>query len=449
MKNLSLRFRLAIFGAVAIAISLLVVGYGLSRLFGEHVERRAIAEMEIQLEQVLAGLSKGTQGLILNTPLTDPRFTRPYGGRYWQVVTPADTLRSRSLWDASLFAFEGDIATGDRHIFRLRGPDGEPLLGLMRVVQLPPSLGGSQAVVSIAMDATELTSDQRAFTADLAPYLLFLGVILIFAQIAQLSYGLNPLRKIGDHVRQLRAGRAIRMGDDWPEEVRPLASEIDGLLAARDSDIERARYRAGDLAHGLKTPLQALLGEANRLRQRGEEQPAEAIEDVVGSMQRHVDRELARARRMATGRNARTNVALVVAQIVDVLRRTPHGEAIHWDVEVAHDLHVALDASELAEAVGALVENAVRHASGKVQISARFEDGMICLEIRDDGPGIPADQLEHVLRRGARLDESSTGTGLGLSIAYEIAEAAGGTLEIANQPSGCLAMLRLSETGPG
>lgn len=443
MKNLSLRHRLAFFGTVVIAISLLLVGYGLVLLFGEHVERRALAEMEISLEQVLAGLTGGPQGLERTTPLSDPRFAQPYGGRYWQVISSTGTLRSRSLWDASLREETDGIRAGEREVFRQPGPDGVPLFGLTRVVQLPASLGAAQVEVSVAMDATELASARRAFTADLAPYLLLLGLVLIVGQIAQLSYGLKPLKKIGAHVGLLRAGKATRMGGDWPDEMRPLACEIDGLLEARDNDLERARYRAADLAHGLKTPLQALLGEASRLRHRGEVQPAAAIEDVVGSMQGHVDRELARARRMVKARHARANLADVVERIVDVLRRTPQGEAVTWDNDVLRDLFVAIDYSDLSEAVGALAENAMRHSKSAVHITASSDEGKIHLHILDDGPGIPPDQLEHVIRRGTRLDESGTGSGFGLSIASEIAEASGGKLILENQPEGYRATLEL------
>ena len=71
---MSLRLRLALAGAVAILIALALMAFGLSQLFGAHVERRAVAEMGVQLDQVLAGMEAGQDGLTLARPPADPRF---------------------------------------------------------------------------------------------------------------------------------------------------------------------------------------------------------------------------------------------------------------------------------------------------------------------------------------------------------------------------------------
>ena len=104
------------------------------------------------------------------------------------------------------------------------------------------------------MDASELAAARRAFMADLAPYLALLALALSAAGWVQLSFGLRPLRNLGARIAALREGPAERMGGDWPVELRPVATEIDDLLAAWDAETERARTRAADLAHGLEIP---------------------------------------------------------------------------------------------------------------------------------------------------------------------------------------------------
>lgn len=443
MTRLSLRLRLALFGAAAILAALGLAAWGLSALFGAHVEDRAIDEMGIELEQVLAGLTHGAAGLTVGTPPTDPRFTQPYGGLYWQVETPTGIIRSRSLWDATLALPANETPQAEAHVHRLSGPEEQQLIAVERVVTLPASLGGLTVKAVVASDAAVLTAARREFNAALAPYLLLLGAVLIAAQLLQLTLGLRPLQAIGARVAALRAGEASRMGGEWPAEMQPLANEIDGLLAAREADIERARNRAADLAHGLKTPLQALLGETGRLRQRGDAATATAIEDVAGAMQRHVDRELARARSSTRLAHARANVAETVERVVAVLKRTPRGEAIGWTADIPRDLAAALDPADLAEAIGALAENAMRHAKETVAITGVADGNRIALCIRDDGPGIPEAALQAVTGRGARLDQGGAGSGLGLAIASDIAEAAGGKLLLANEPGGFAATLEL------
>jgi signal transduction histidine kinase len=117
--------------------------------------------------------------------------------------------------------------------------------------------------------------------------LLYSGLLaeaLILAGWAQIAVGLRPRGEIGRRVAAVCAGGAKRLGADVPVELAPLTSELGALLDAREADVARARQRAGDLAHGLKTPLQALLGEAERLRAAGRAPAAESIEAIGGTL---------------------------------------------------------------------------------------------------------------------------------------------------------------------
>lgn len=443
MNGISLRLRLLLIGGAAIILSLGAAAAALSILFGHHVERRAAAELQLQLEQVVAGLAREPTGLSIRMPPVDPRFSRPYGGLYWQVKTDEQTLRSRSLWDQTLeFASDDQVP-----IQKITGPEGASLLALHRTVRLPARLGGAAAQVIVAMDRSELTVARRAFVADMAPYLGALALALIAAQIAQLVYGLRPLIRIRERIGQLRAGRASRMGAEWPSEMLPLANEIDALLEARETDIKRARLRAGDLAHGLKTPLQALLGETQYLHQNGEARIASSIEDIVDTMRSHVERELARAR-TATTSSSSCDVASSVERINAVLSRTPNGRSLIWNVHAETNLSATIDAADLAEALGALVENAVRHARSAIFIEVTKHDQRIKILIGDDGGGVPPERLTEIARRGCRLDEQLPGDGLGIAIATEIIEGAKGTLKLQNGTKGLMATIELPLSTP-
>lgn len=443
MKRLSLRLRLAIAGAVAVILALGLAAAGLTALFGTHVERRATAELSVHLDQVLAGLDQQGDGLTVTPPPADPRFQQPYGGLYWQVETKDQVLRSRSLWDYQLSLPSTAEEEHQPRSFRLSGPDDNELLVLERHVTLPERLGSRPARVVVAMNAGQLAAAQQAFLTDLAPFLALLAFFLIAAQAAQQLVGLRPLRRLGARVAALRAGQATRMGTDWPQEVQPLADELDALLEKREADITKARARAGDLAHGLKTPLQALLGEAQRLRTGGATRAAQDIEEVARAMQRHVDRELLRARTAERARNAQAEVTETTRGIVSVLRRSPDGASIEWTLDIAPQLHARIDTGDLAEALGALAENAAQHASTRVNLSGRLIGDRVEIAIRDDGPGIPQARLETLTARGARLDENNKGSGFGLAIASEIAEAAGGRLVLENLSQGLEARLVL------
>lgn len=242
----------------------------------------------------------------------------------------------------------------------------------------------------------------------------------------------------------IRAGKLGRLGRVFPDEILPLAAEVDALLEAREEQIARARARAGDLAHGLKTPLQVLVGDVERLRTKGEIELAAEIEQVAVAMRRHVDRELTRARVAAGKRDARALVADVVQRVVAVVVRTPAGARLDWSVDIPPDAVARIDSDDLAEALGNLVENAAHYARNKIQIRARRAEGLVVITVTDDGPGIPQPALEKALSRGGRLDQSSSGAGLGLAIVRDIAEAWGARFDLRTDPGGLTADFAIS-----
>ena len=440
----SLRLRLFLAGTVAVVLALALSGFGLGLLFERHVERRAIAELSVHLEQVIAGLDRGADNVLtVVRPPADPRFRRPLSGLYWQIVVDGKVLRSRSLWDGALNLPADALPGGQIHEHQIAGPDGQALLALERSVTLAPRLGALPARGAVAIDRSEIAAATRAFVADLAPFLLIIAVLLLAAGWIQVTVGLRPLAAIRDRVAAIRAGTLNRLGSGFPAEVRPLATEVDALLEARQAQIDQARARAADLAHGLKTPLQVLSGDVQRLRDRGETAIADEVAGVARSMHRHVERELARARLGAEGKDAQADLRTVARRVVSVARRTPDGQRLDWSVETPPGLAARIDVDDLTEAVGNLAENAARFAQARIVISAASQQDTITLTVRDDGPGIPADKIAAVLDRGVRLDRTSGGTGLGLAIVDEIARAWNGRLTLSSEQPGFAATLTL------
>ncbi|ADO44103.1 two component sensor histidine kinase (plasmid) [Ketogulonicigenium vulgare Y25] len=432
MRAISLGLRLALLGLVCITLALGVAFVGLSSLFNSHVERRAEAELTVHFDQLLGGLTVAGAGVTAGAPLSDPRFQRVYGGLYWQIDTADGQSRSRSLWDGVLETGKG---TGPSFT-RISGPQGEDLLARSQQIALPAALGGGAARVVVAMDAASIDAAGQEFIRDMLPYLLVLELVLIAAGVAQIYLGLRPLQALRTRVGHLRRGKAARMGAGWPSEVQPLAAEVDALLDQHEQEVRLAQHRASDLAHGLKTPLQALLGEAARLDASGQGQAARSINDLVARMRRQVDFELMRTR----AQRGTSDLRKVAQGVLSVLARVPEAETLVLENTIPADLTVALPPEELAELLGAITENAVRHAAAEVLLQAKAVGDQIAITICDDGPGLPDDQRERLLSRGARLDESGEGSGLGLAIAQSIIARRGGRLDLSNRPGGGLSV---------
>lgn len=425
---MTLRFRLVLIGAAAIIVALALSAFGLAALFGAHVERRAVIETSSQLDQLLSGLDSVNGNVAMVTELADVRFTQPYSGYYWQIDLPGRTLRSRSLWDQALEMPDDLIARAEIQTLHMSGPQEQRLLATLRTVTLPVRLGTAPATAIIAIDLAGLTTARQAFFADIVPYMVILAIILIGAGWAQITFGLRPLARLRQRVVNLNQDPEARMGTDWPLEVSGLAHELDTVLDARAADLERARMRAADLAHGLKTPLQAMMGEAALLRGRGAVSEAQSIEEIAAAMRRTVDHELTRARRAQNTTPSTSNLHRTLQQIVSVIGKTPDGNRVSWEIEIPDNLMVPLTQAELAEALGAVIENAVRHAKSAVTLRASRDRQTIMLDIIDDGPGIPDALHNAMLSRFGRRDER--GSGLGLTIANEIMDTAGGDISM-------------------
>jgi signal transduction histidine kinase len=136
-------------------------------------------------------------------------------------------------------------------------------------------------------------------------------------------------------------------------------------------------------------------------------------------------------------------VKAAVERVVRVVERTPEGERLDWSIDVEGDLVARVDADDLAEALGNLVENGARHARSTLSIAGRAEAKSVVITVADDGAGIPGDRQAEALARGGRLDAQGPGAGLGLAIVTDIVEAWGGTLTLEDGQPGLIAAVRL------
>jgi len=441
----SLRLRLLLSATGAIAIALVLAGFGLTALFDRHVERRIQDELATYLRQLSGGIEFSEDGsFFVGVPMADPRFEVTFSGLYWQVEDDdrALAIHSRSLWDTRIALPTDPLQVGIIHHHRLPGPGGATLMVQERRILFPTNEGNRSLRIALALDRADLDAALQAFAGDLVPSLSLLGLVLVLAVWFQVSMGLRPLDAIRRGVSAVRNGRANRLPENQPSEVMPLVVEVNDLLENQEKVVERARQRAGDLAHGLKTPLTILQSDAARLRTMGETKLAEEIEGLVQTMRRHVDRELARVRLTEKGVRPGQDTCLstMVEKIVRTIHRTPQGEVCRWSLDVPADLYVSMDDGDLAELLGNLIDNAAHWALSEVTIRAETNgrDGFISLLVEDDGPGVSEADLGKLGNRGIRLDEQVPGNGLGLAIVRDILAAYGGDIGFANKLDGGL-----------
>jgi signal transduction histidine kinase len=442
-KRNSIRLRLYIASLFSIALAVVVAGAGLVLLFESHVERRLRSELNNHIRQLAASLDFKPNGAVtLSRAPVDPRFDRQLSGLYWQIEEERGQplLRSRSLWDATLNLPKDKLPPGMVHRHEIKGPLMADLLAHEEPVVFASPTGPRVLRLEVAVDRKDVRKATEAFVNELIPSLALLALVLVGSAWLQINVGLRPLEAVRQGVNAIVSGQKERLDADYPEEVTLLVHEVNELLDARDKALERARARAGDLAHGLKTPLTVLMADARKLNDRGEQEMAKEIESLALTMQRHVEHELARTRVAAEARRgaAEADAPRIVRGIVSALRKTPWGERLEWRVHSPERLFAPVDSDDFMEVAGNLLENASKWAKSRVDASVWNVGGEVLLMIADDGPGAPPGMLAELCKRGTRLDEKSGGAGIGLAIAKEIVEAYGGRLTLRNGAAGGL-----------
>ena len=241
----------------------------------------------------------------------------------------------------------------------------------------------------------------------------------VAAAAAQIYYGLKPLEAMRRDIERVRGGLSDHVETSGvPSEVMPLAEEINATLEMQRRNLERARRQAGDLAHGLKTPIAALAGQADLLARGGQNESADAMRGHLRIMHRHVERELAKARAQGDGARIGSGVMPLVEirSIIDTLKKLPQTSVITYDVIGPENISLAMNSEDFAEVMGNLIDNARKWAKSRVVAHIVVTGQQAVVSVEDDGPGISDEQQSAALARGVRLDEKVQGSGLGLSI---------------------------------
>jgi signal transduction histidine kinase len=443
----SLRFRFLVSTVVWIGLGIIVGGLLVSAVFRWNVIAGYHEEMQIHMEElaVLTRIDKAGQVYLIRR-MSDPRFLPKDSGFYWQINRAGyRTARSPSLGVRSL---RGDIADSDQLKFKwTEGPTGKTLeYGRQRGA----GDGGAPLQLMMASDKALVDVTMAEFNRSLAISLGLFAVLMLAGGVLQFTYGLRPLRRLGDAIAAIRTGQADRMKGGFPAEIRPLVNDLNALLDANSQTIARSRILAGNLAHGLRTPLSILIDEAETLSESGNDDAARTILHEAQRMKKQIDFHLARAR-SATAQprpGQVTQLRATVRPLVQALERLHRQRNVAFEVLANEEVLVACDAVDLAEIISNLLDNAGKWAKNRCWIDWHKRDSDVEITIDDDGPGLAPALRESAFAAGQRLDDLTPGSGLGLAISRDLARLYGGDVMLSGaQDGGLRATIVMPMTG--
>ncbi len=434
----SLRFRFIAGGVAWLCFALVVAGVLVSGIYRDAVRgamRDELGEHSFELEALLDLTKPGSPRLIRQ--LSDPRFSNSGSGYFWEVRREGVALlRSPSLGTASL---SGPLGDGKPQLGTGSGPDGRTFVNGF------PRRGpdGIPLELRVAVDQQLLEASVGNFNGALTRSLLVFAILLVLSGALLIGFGLRPLGKLRQAMADIRSGRAARITDGFPSEIAPLVADLNAMLVATGDMVKRARTGAGNLAHGLRTPLAVQMDEAQRLYDAGATAAADTMMHQCLRMQRQIDYHVARASAVGPVRVAGVNTVLgeKAGIILSALARLHRDRHLEFRIAAGVDqaLAVACDPTDLGEMLSTLVDNAGKWAAHVVELRwSALPDGIVCICVDDDGPGLPAALHEQAFAIGERLDDSVPGSGLGLAIARDLARLYGGDADLAASPLGGL-----------
>ncbi len=446
MKSLQSRLHWGLAGSLVVLM--LFMGWLIHTGMAQVSREMMASRLEHDAQALLASVQLPAQGQpALETVRLGNIYNQAFSGHYYLIVLNGEKLRSRSLWDWILEVPE--TAGADVVITEVPGPDGQVLLQWTKQFER----FGLPVTIAVAEDITPLQTALHRFNLyfALGVAAVLAAVLLIQGMIVRRS--LASLRGMRQEVQALAHGEISMLSGQVPSEISPLVEEVNHLLQLLAQRLQRSRNAVGNLAHGLKHPLNLLTQLVDNEAVKPHPDLVEEINSNTRQILQIMERELKRARLAGRGVPGQRFVAgAEIPGLVDVLKRVYHERNLEISYELSPDLEYPADRNDMLELLGNLLDNACKWSAGKVHLKLGMEDGMH-IQVEDNGAGCDEEQLSRLMQRGVRVDENTSGSGLGLAIVKEIVELYQGKILFFRSTLGGLAVtvsLPLPEQGkPG
>ncbi len=425
--------RLTLMAVLATAATLAVLTATFNLLLERSVDRDVDGRLRARAAAALTTLSVGRGGLRVGEAPDD----RAVDDQIWiyagarALERPAAGRRVQALADR--------LAGGPARFVDISPQAGR--LYAVPIVEHGRRYGTVVAGVSLAgYDRT--TDDALVGSAIFAAIVL---VIVAGVMRALIASALRPVAEMtsraaewSEHDIDQRFGRSRR-----PAELDQLAGTFDGLLDRLGASLRHEQRLSAELSHELRTPLARVLAEAELLlrrpRSRAEHESAAAvIRDAAQQMTRILDTLMAAARAEADLGHGRADVAAAARQAAAAYAEEAAAQGVEISVALEPpNVHAGVGPEVVEGVLGPLLANACRHAQRSVTVAGRRRDGRVVIDVRDDGGGVAADDVERIFEPGVRgADAGGRGAGLGLPLARRLARAAGGEVSAVAQDGG-------------
>jgi signal transduction histidine kinase len=427
----SLKARVAVFAFLGITLIFILAGSLLIASFRQSAQQSLDNYLLAFMNSLIAATSVDKNGTITLLPSGLDNLPQ-----YWQITSQNKKLQKSpqlQAWVSVLPARDGKITRST-----IYDSDNTAVYVLTRTIRFPGNIPVTYMIgVQQDMAKAFISGQQKQFLPYLITILSLLAFLLVLLSLAQVYFIMRPLQQLKTSVAAIKDGTDSVFSGRFPTEIQPLVDELNLLLSYNAHMLERYRSFSANLSHALKTPLAIL---------RNEAKDSPIVMEKTQDMENVINRYLARVRigGSVSILAAHTSLGTVLEKIC-----RSFGKLYRKDIrlDIAHPITLRMDEADLYELLGNLIENACKYGRQRVEVSAISDNGEIIITINDDGPGIPPETRQEVVKRGIRLDEKQAGSGIGIPIAIDIVTLYGGSITLQDSPlQGLQVVVKLPET---
>jgi signal transduction histidine kinase len=465
---------LSVLVAAAFAV-LLVAMSDLRKSTNAQARSKDVSTATLELERVVNELEESLRGYLISgspkflTAFREARSELPAANAQVQRLVqdqPRELAKARQLAvDTNAYVNEYGIPIID--IFKVDPPTarsgGVTQEGLTRVNTIRNELAGllgSEDKLASALQASAKHEAARAVTIGVVALVLVALLLGLFAML--LAHGVVlPVRLVAAGASRVAAGDlSTRLPEQGAAELHELTEAFNAMarsleagkreLEAQNEQLRQSERLKSELvsivSHELRTPLAGILGYSSLLLKREfDEEDARRYLEVINAQGHRLSslvEEFLDVERVETGRIELKEERFDLAPLLEDEARVLAADAPkhHFGVEVdERPLTVYGDPDRLLQVYANLVSNAVKYSpeGGDIDIRGRVVDGVVRVQVRDEGVGIPVEHQARIFTkffRGEARESGFAGTGLGLAVARDIVEAHGGKIGFSSTP---------------
>ena len=421
--------RLFISSTIILSLFFGLIAYITHQLNLENTYNTKQEQLKLQNYVLLSSASIGDDNIELPDELREPRFDEYESGLYG-VISSGNKIYWSSYSAHNLHLTPSDLtntlAQSGEHQFLV----SDKYMSYHYAVEW--ELGNEEKrlfIFSVLEDIKPTITKLNEERTQLHRWLASIAILLIIILLLIMRWGTRPLRILARNLKQIEKGDKEHLEGHYPKELQPITKNLNQLITNERLQRERYHNTLADLAHSLKTPLAVIQSTLEEKSETLANNPI--INEQTQRMDEIINHQLQRAVLATSHRLTESvNIENCVKRLTTAMKKVYADKNIHFTVDIKTETVFKGDERDLMEILGNLLDNACKACQNHIHIISQTDNNILCIEIHDDGPGIPEQQRNTLIQRGQRADTKHDGQGIGLNVVTDIIDSYQGKFHI-------------------